>query len=93
MFFTRVRRQEEHVLTLPPFTITSCRFGLWRRGTLTFEWLTWLARAADLSHIEQALDIYSFVSSLVCVIIYVKDILFSLTLTIERLIKFTYNLG
>jgi hypothetical protein len=40
-----------------PFTVTNGKFGRWRRGTLTLEWLTWLARAADLSHMVQALDI------------------------------------
>ena len=57
MFFTAVRRQEEQVLTLSPFTIDNWRFGFWRRGTLTLEWLTWLARTADLSQTEQTLDI------------------------------------
>ncbi len=57
MFFTKVRRHEEQVFTLWPFTIDNCKFGFWRRGTLTLEWLTWLARTADLSQTEQTLDI------------------------------------
>lgn len=73
MFFTNVRRQEEQVLTLLPFTIDNCKFGFWRRGTFTLEWLTWLARTADLSQTEQALDIYSNTYNLVRSVIYCKQ--------------------
>jgi hypothetical protein len=49
-FFAMVLRQVEQTLADLPSILISCRFGFWRLGTFTLEWLTLLARVAFLPH-------------------------------------------